>query len=483
MAQLHTLNGHYLTLESHTDARARMSQLLTSEGAVNSRGPQLDVTPFVAHASPLGASGRLRIGVRSKSSGELRYFDGWRHGHGGAVHGSHVRMLQHRHCAASSRCLILEEDADWHSGRLRAALAAIFAERGDDWDLLVLGTAAVPLDSHGASRVVPFDVRPHSFRVNVQRSQFQTPPAQGHVHVPECVLAASGRGRRPDVTHTLRETRGSSLPCSSGARADPGAPASSTSQGRRRRVSKKGRHGGHACGPTISEPRWLTLPFSDCAQDHGLRIVLPRENLVWQRDAAKQSARRFEWQLLACAGAGTHALAHPSETVEQACARSDCALSGKCISPSASAAPARKEPEPARSSPLRAPTSSPAKLEHLLAALERNISSLAFRLGGKSANAKGAAGGQKRGSANRPQRPPRPRRSSDGGSVRDPAPAAKRPKERPPVERRPLVLSPRQRTIVYVVYGGLVTMGACGVALCAAALCCAVCRAGSAKRR
>ena len=59
-----------------------MSQLLTSEGAVNSRGPQMDVTPFVAHASPLGTSGRLRIGVRSKSSGELRYFDEWRHGHG-----------------------------------------------------------------------------------------------------------------------------------------------------------------------------------------------------------------------------------------------------------------------------------------------------------------------------------------------------------------------------------------------------------------
>ena len=242
-AKLDPLHGRYLTLSSHVEKQSHMSRLLETEGALQTRDARLSVLPFVADAS----SPRV--------------------GHGLAVHGSHIRMLKSDFCA-KSYCLILEDDAHWLAGRLRRAIGDIFAEHSDeDWDLLVLGTAAVPMDSPW--RVVPYDVRAHSFRVN---------------------LTAPG--------------------CHAYIARDPLRVAAA--------LEKRASGPGRFCIEYLDGPA------------HSLRIVMPRHNLVWQRTEEKARARRFDWQLLSCGEADVHALAHPAETIDEACRRSRCVLRGDC---------------------------------------------------------------------------------------------------------------------------------------------------------
>ena len=59
--------------------------------------------------------------------------------HGPSVHEAHLAMLQACVEAQVAPCLVLEGDARWAKGSLRAAVETIVAERGDAWDLIALG--------------------------------------------------------------------------------------------------------------------------------------------------------------------------------------------------------------------------------------------------------------------------------------------------------------------------------------------------------
>jgi len=245
-----TFRGAYLTTPSRVDQQQRMKSLMEQESA------QAQASVYLApYTTPP---------CEDKASSEHCP-------HGLAVHKGHLQMLHACPLAAATPgapCLVMEDDADWSPGRLIKWVQRVVSERGDDWDLIVLGHNAVPDPGDARQRpIVPYDVREFSFRTN---------------------RTATG--------------------CHAYLVRDPLLLARSLE---------------------AKELGFRSYCIEHLNAGTSLRIVMPRENVVWQHDPAKTRTHTFDWQLVSCGLGNGFALIHFSESVAIACA-DPCRRGGKC---------------------------------------------------------------------------------------------------------------------------------------------------------